>query len=97
MENLKTMGSKGLTFMGWAVIIFGLGLLGMQVAQGLFAGKTAQTEYAEKAYHVAVYNLCTSEQALANAKLSDYFDGFIKLSDEDILRLKTKRESDCSF
>lgn len=69
----------------------------LQVAQAMLGGKDPQTSYAQKAYDVAHYNLCVAEQALANAKLGDYFDGFGDLSDEDILRLKNKKENDCPF
>ncbi len=93
--NIKTIGDKGLTIVGYVMIFFVTGLLLTYVAQGFFGNKEPQVSYAEKTYQSAVYNLCVAEQALANAKLSDYFDGFIDLSDEDILRLKSKRENDC--
>lgn len=78
-------------------MIFCLGLLGMNVAQGMLGGVDPQTSYAQKNYDAAKYNLCVAEQTLANAKLSDYFHGFINLSDEDIIRLKNKKEDDCSL
>lgn len=78
-------------------IIFCVGLILTQVAMAMLGGKDPQTPYAEKAYQAASYNLCLAEQALSNAKLADYFDGFIQITDEDILRLKNKKESECSF
>ena len=89
------MKNKILNFVGYVVIIVSVGLLFTYVAQAMLGGKDPQTPPAEKVYQAAAYNLCVAEQALANAKLSDYFDGFIDLSDEDILRLKGKREQDC--
>lgn len=80
-----------------ALIIFAVGLMLAQVAMAMLGGKDPQTPYAEKTYQAASYNLCLAEQALSNAKLADYFDGFIDLSDEDIIRLKNKKESECSF
>ena len=89
------MKNKITKFIGYVFSIFVLGLLFTYIAQAMLGGKDPQVPYAENVYHSAVYNLCVAEQALANAKLADYFDGFMDLSDEDILRLKAKRENDC--
>lgn len=95
--NVQTQGKqKGIGyFVGVIFIVFCTGILLTHVAQAMLGGKTPQTSYAEKAYQAAAYNLCVAEQALANAKLGDFFDGFIDLSDDDVLRLKAKRENDC--
>lgn len=84
-------------FVGVVVLTVCAGLLVAQVAMAMLGGKSPQSPVAQKAFDAAAYNYCVAEQALANAKLGDYFDGFIELSDEDILRLKEKKENDCPF
>jgi len=56
---------------------------------------TAQTPTAQKLFDNANYQKCLAEVNLVNAKIADYANGLIELTEEDIVRLHEKRNNDC--
>jgi hypothetical protein len=95
--NGHTQGKSMGTFLSMVIMIFVGGLILAQATGAMMGGKSPQSPVAQKAFDAAAYSYCIAEQALANAKLGDYFDGFVDLSNEDILRLKEKKENECTF
>jgi hypothetical protein len=95
--NVQTMGNKGLKLLFYAICIFIVGMLGMQIATAMLGGKSNPVPIAQKNYDAATYTQCVAHSNLGSAKVNAYFDGFIDASDEDILRWKEAKEKDCTI
>lgn len=97
MEQLpKGNGVKWGKLLVWAIAIFAVGYMAVVV----FAQDTqpiAQTPAARKLYDTANYQACLAEDNLINAKINDYANGLLELTNEDLIRLNEKRDRDCAL
>lgn len=96
-KGVKKAGNTTVWFIFIVVCFFIFSMLAYQVADGYLGGKSPQTPVAQEAYDGATYTQCLAHKALGNAKLGDYFDGFLNATDEEVLRWKEAREQDCSL
>lgn len=82
-------------FTTYAVLIFTLGLMLMHVAGAMLGGHSPIAPQAQTAWEAQAYALCETEKVLAKAKLHDYLYGFTDLTEEEVVTLSKKKNTDC--